>query len=631
MRKKNLKIASIIILGLTGVIFTYLMFNMYKTEKKLAETMLQKSMNNTVSNLKAFFEPVKSELLSIREQAQNGLFDSITPAFMNSYFEPIIGNFSQISSMGIANTEGFEFDVLPNDSLIENRLVWVNKLGWIEKWQRWQNFPSQNRRLLIQEWEKSLKQDPRNRSWFVGAMNAKLGNISWTQPYTYNTTFQIGMTASVRWPDFKGDKQWILALDLTLLDITKFTQKRKVSKNGKVFVLSNDNRYIGLPRDEKFSSEVLINRALFQKVDSTGEMSVKNANRYWNSSQNTNESFEFESEGKTWWGKMNRFELSPGNSLTVGVIIPDVDILNEVKNMKRVMLVGFVFILILIGFTLYANGQSQHAFRLLSIKNEEINRQKMLIQKKGDEINDSINYAKRIQRAILPRNNEIKKKLENSFILFKPKDIVAGDFYWLEEKDDWTFFAVADCTGHGIPGAMVSVICKNALSRSVRESEVIDPGQILNETRKMIIQEFDTSSEGVKDGMDIALCAMKNNQLKYAGANNPLWIIRKGSTSIEMYKANKQPVGIYDYATDFDTHDVRLNTGDTLYLFSDGYRDQFGGQNGKKYMSSKFIKFLLSIQNENMDRQLELLDHEFENWKGDLQQLDDVCVMGVRI
>ena len=155
--------------------------------------------------------------------------------------------------------------------------------------------------------------------------------------------------------------------------------------------------------------------------------------------------------------------------------------------------------------------------------------QKHEVESKNKEITDSITYAKRIQSAILPPEKVVKESLEDSFILYKPKDIVAGDFYWLEQKNGKVLFAAADCTGHGVPGAMVSVVCNNALNRSVREHGLTDPGKILDKTREIVIEEFEKSDEEVNDGMDIAICSLEGNSLQYAGAHNPLWVIRNGA------------------------------------------------------------------------------------------------------
>jgi len=248
---------------------------------------------------------------------------------------------------------------------------------------------------------------------------------------------------------------------------------------------------------------------------------------------------------------------------------------------------------------------------------------------KNQEITDSIKYAKRIQSAILPDNKTFKHKLKDSFVLYLPKDIVAGDFYWLEEREGKILFAVADCTGHGVPGAMVSVVCNNALNRSVREHFLTSPAQILNKSREIVIEEFAKSDEDVKDGMDIALCAMDKMKLEYAGANNPIWIIRQHNL-IEI-KANKQPIGNFEQSKPFTPHQFDLRKGDVIYLFSDGYVDQFGGEKGKKFKSKALKELLLRICLKPMPEQQAILKQTFNHWKGDIEQIDDVCIMGVRI
>ncbi len=312
--------------------------------------------------------------------------------------------------------------------------------------------------------------------------------------------------------------------------------------------------------------------------------------------------------------------------------------------------------------------QKAKSNKLIQIQKNEIEGQKDILQERNKEITDSINYAKRIQSAILPPLESIKESFPNSFVLYQPKDIVAGDFYWLEKTDEATYLAVADCTGHGVPGAMVSVICNNGLNRSVREYGAKTPGEILDKTRDLVINEFEKSDgsinnnspqDTIKDGMDIALCSLsfaRNGKqsengssaysalearnrsvsnyavlLKYAGANNPLWIIRKGSNEIEEIKGNKQPIGSYDGMEPFSTHDTVINEGDTIYMFSDGFADQFGGEKGKKLKNSNFKKLVLSLQDKSMDEQFTLISQAFIDWMKDYEQLDDVCVIGVRV
>lgn len=259
----------------------------------------------------------------------------------------------------------------------------------------------------------------------------------------------------------------------------------------------------------------------------------------------------------------------------------------------------------------------------------KVEKQRDLIEVAHKEITDSITYAKRIQNAILPPNRIVKDLLKDSFILYTPKDVVAGDFYWMRKVDKKVLFAAADCTGHGVPGALVSVVCNNALNRSVREYGLTDPGEILNKTREIVIREFEKSEDDVKDGMDIALCSIEGDELEFAGAYNSMWLIREGEL-IEA-KANRFPIGISPKPLDFTTHKIRLQENDVIYIFTDGFVDQFGGELGKKYKSLNFKKLLKGIAEKPMEEQKKLISEAFDAWKGNQEQVDDVCVIGVRL
>jgi serine phosphatase RsbU (regulator of sigma subunit) len=297
----------------------------------------------------------------------------------------------------------------------------------------------------------------------------------------------------------------------------------------------------------------------------------------------------------------------------------------ESERERNFVIGGSIGLILIVGLFFVINRN-----RLKTRVNRQLEQQRDEISEQKKEITDSIEYAKRIQEAILPPERLIIENLPNSFVLYKPKDIVAGDFYWLEKHDDTIFLAAADCTGHGVPGAMVSVVCHAALNRSVREFSLREPGEILNKTRELVIRTFEMSEQDVQDGMDIALCSIKNNKICYSGAHNALWIIRKGAEEIEEIKANKQPVGKFQRMESFVTHVVEANLGDTIYMFSDGYSDQFGGEKGKKFKSKNFKKLLLSIQNKTMLEQHQYVGEVFENWRGSIEQIDDVVVVGVR-
>jgi len=259
-------------------------------------------------------------------------------------------------------------------------------------------------------------------------------------------------------------------------------------------------------------------------------------------------------------------------------------------------------------------------------------RDEIMEQKK--EITDSIIYAKRIQKALLPSNELISKILYNHFILYKPRDIVSGDFYWLAKHENKLVIAAADCTGHGVPGAFMSLIGISFLNEIVNSNKVIVANEILNQLRENIINSLQHSNdeEEASDGMDIAICIVDTNtlEMQYAGANNPVILIRDGN--LTELKPDKMPIGSHRLANvSFKNNNYSMKDGDSIYLFTDGYVDQFGGINDKKFKSHNFRKLLLDIQNQPINKQKSILDGTFEDWKGDAEQVDDILVIGFKI
>jgi len=268
-------------------------------------------------------------------------------------------------------------------------------------------------------------------------------------------------------------------------------------------------------------------------------------------------------------------------------------------------------------------------------ENAELQKAYKEIEEKNKEILDSIKYAYRIQNAILPPDYLVKRLLPNSFILYKPKDVVSGDFYFVSEFHDKIVFSAVDCTGHGVPGALMTVIGYTWLVQGVREDKVKTPGELLsfldegvNETLRQTGNE-----SGVKDGMDLAVCTIdyKTNTMMYAGAYNPCYYVHKGE--FFEIKADKLPIGVNeDGVVDIYTdHTVKLDKGDTVYVLSDGYADQFGGPKGKKFKYKKLKEKILSIQHLSMQEQMEELDRTITDWQGEEEQVDDILAIGIRI
>jgi serine phosphatase RsbU (regulator of sigma subunit) len=290
---------------------------------------------------------------------------------------------------------------------------------------------------------------------------------------------------------------------------------------------------------------------------------------------------------------------------------------------------------------------------------DQLEDQNAMIGNKNRQITDSIYYAQRIQLAILPPPGKIKDLLPNSSIMYKPKDIVSGDFYWMEKsktkKEEKVFFAAVDCTGHGVPGAFVSIIGYNGLNRVVRESDEANPGQILDRLNEIVTKTLNPQgADGVevKDGMDISLCSMnkKSLQIEYSGAHNSLYIIRKSAHPISVneedlepiledenntflfeIKPDKMPIGAFEKEGQFRTRKFQALKDDLLFLFTDGFPDQFGGKKGKKYMYRSFKKFLMKQIDIPVSQINSNLEKEYEEWKGETEQIDDVCIIAVRV
>ena len=268
-------------------------------------------------------------------------------------------------------------------------------------------------------------------------------------------------------------------------------------------------------------------------------------------------------------------------------------------------------------------------------KNIIVEKQKELVEEKHREITDSINYAERIQRSLLASKMILDENLKDYFVFFQPKDIVSGDFYWASNLSDGSFALVtADSTGHGVPGAIMSILNISCIEKAIESEKLTSPAEILNHTRTKIIQTLkkDGSKEGGKDGMDASLISFdfKNSILTYAAANNPIWIVRENK--MLEFAADKMPIGKHDKDTiSFTQHIINLQKNDVVYALTDGMPDQFGGTNGKKFMYKQLKDLLIKISTFSMQEQHETLKLSLNNWKGDLEQIDDILIIGIRV
>jgi len=297
----------------------------------------------------------------------------------------------------------------------------------------------------------------------------------------------------------------------------------------------------------------------------------------------------------------------------------------EIKQKKLWTNALVVFIIVVVVFFLYLFRVKSRANKLLEEKNEKI-------EEHQTAIIDSINYASKIQNALLPQKDALETLREEFFVLLKPRDIVSGDFYWVSQINGKTYACAADCTGHGVPGAFMSMLGISLLNEAVNRKNLFVPGEILDYMRNEIISLLHQTKEvGIKDGMDIALFCIdhESNQLQYAGAFNSLYIVR--DNRVTELKADAMPLAFYYHMPPFTNLTIELGKGDMVYVFSDGYVDQFGGPNHKKFMKRRFKELLVAVSNESAAKQKEILDETIEEWKGINEQTDDIIVVGMKI
>ena len=329
----------------------------------------------------------------------------------------------------------------------------------------------------------------------------------------------------------------------------------------------------------------------------------------------------------------------------------DAKIIEQFKAIEkqRLLLYFAIIALILVSGLVYyiyrgyrikkeANIKLEEKNKLISAQKDEIQKQKEIAENQRDlityqkkHITDSIHYAKRIQTALLPSLELFSDEIEH-FVLYKPRDIVSGDFYWVAKIDGRQVVIAADCTGHGVPGAFMSMLGVSLLNEIILNKKIIQPDQILNVLREYIVHSLKQAvqSSGIKDGLDMCVCVIdfESNKIQFAGANNPIWIISDGQ--LNEIKGDKMPVAIHDNMAPFTNHTVDLKKGDMFYLFSDGYADQFGGPQQKKILNKNFKMLLQKVQHLPMLEQGAKIDEFFEDWRKELEQIDDVCVIGIR-
>jgi serine phosphatase RsbU (regulator of sigma subunit) len=655
-------------------VLIFMLFNLSQTVEHLSRSIIRSTTDETVRELNTFFDPAVNSLKVAQEWGMASLLTDADPARLNPRFIPLLKNYSQISSMLIANTEGSEYMLLREDSTWLNRIVFFRGATPNIMRYRW-HYDNNMNVIRSEKWVDTKKYDPRERPWFIGGLKAGYDKIAWTEPYIFFTTKDPGITISTNWRS-GNFPTYVIAFDIMLIDISAYTSKLVTGKHGKAFILTSNDKLIGLPGDARFINNDSLKKYVLTEYNGLNINELSTAVDSWKEQKKTFEPFKYELGNKSWWAGFHAFNLGDSNVFYIGVIVPEEDFMAEVNKTRTIVIAAFLLVLVLTLLVIRGYNQKRKAYALLEIQNaqikkqkeeieanrDEITKQKDKIEEQRNEITDSIKYSRRIQTAIMPPESLIRRLLSDSFVFYRPKDIVSGDFYWVYQNDGHVFWAAVDCTGHGVPGAFMSIIGYNGLNSCVKEFRLTHPGEILDQLNKIVAETFRQeqannpegeakSDDGtIRDGMDIALCVFdrRNMTLEFAGANNPLFLVRSkeiplsvdgqtncmgtGDDKNMLYeiKADRQPIGSYGETRSFKNSIIAIKPGDTIYTFSDGFEDQFGGSNGKKFMHKQLKSLLLGLQSSPVEKRNSLLGEAFTSWKGDFEQVDDVLIFGVK-
>jgi len=619
------------ILIASAMALSYLYFDLLGVEEDLVKAEFSYLESKVVEDLEDFFMPIGEDYNYIVQLMLLDDYDfSDTSGFL-ARFIPLLNNSQAISSVMMANEKGEEMMLLK----MEDRFVYrhTEKVDSQLINSRFYVYQGEGSALNSRFQDTVTDYDPRSRPWFKTAKNSAFGKLHWTEtPYRFFTTKEIGITLSAKFKD-QNQKPLYVAFDVKLNDISKLTESLSIGENGIIFISSNDSLMVGLPKIERLDS-LKRKTLLLSPMKDFPSKRVQQAYGYIREQGTYLEPNKMRYQGEDWWIDVEPFEVN-NFRLPIIMIAREKDFKGELSKTRNILLATILLIGIFFFTIMRFYAKQRRSYILLKDKNQTIAEQKSVIETHLTELNDSISYSERVQSALLSDYERLPELFPNSFILFLPKDILSGDFYWFADNNGKRFIAAADCTGHGIPGALLSVMGTNFLEDIVIGKGVDQPAEILSQLRAMVVNAFNVESGGKRhDGMDIALLVFdeEKRELLFSGAKNPLYLIRNGE--LEVFAADRMAVGFEDgvaMESAFRQTTIKIEKGDCLYAFSDGYADQFGGPKGKKFMYGKLKKLLLEIHQEEMDDQKEILKQTFQDWKGDEAQVDDVIIIGIQL
>ncbi|MEQ8908860.1 MAG: SpoIIE family protein phosphatase [Vicingaceae bacterium] len=615
------------------LVLSYLYWDLHGLEDELIEEQMQEYESLVQEKLENFFNPIEqrisyqNSLIAIENDSlfHDGLIDGL---FQFLKYSP------QVSSLMLAKPSGEELMLLELDEEFFLRQTKYQD-GKVKR--SFFKASSTDQLHWNLETQPDLNLEPydsRIRPWFKNAINHPENSIYWTKPYLFFTTKELGITASSLIKT-KSDSL-ILAYDIKLNDLSEFTSNIKIEENGRVFILSQDTLVLALPHLKK--SNFADTAYFLEEAHKLPSPLYKTVINHWKKNQQASQEFDFEND--EWKYKVQPFPLG-NQTFYIVKLLNRKDFTNSLSRF-RYTLIGGIVLLSLFILRIVRGYRRKHKTNILLEKQKNkiekysnsLNEQKQLVEAAYQETIDSITYAKRIQLACLPKIENFNEIFEKAFLWFQPKDIVSGDFYWFGKSKKKKWVIAADCTGHGVPGALLSILGSVYINALILNFGVTRPSKLLNKLRELVVEGLKEQEENAPhDGMDIAaLCFEEDfSRVIFAGAKNPLYLLRKGE--VKIFKADRMAIGFEGEETinDFSEHEIELQKGDELFIFSDGLADQFGGEKGKKFMYKRIRDYLLEWEHLEMEVKKQNFVAAFEKWKGAAEQVDDIILVGISI
>ena len=474
--KKILFLAFIIsVLSGSVLILSVMLINITNTAESLAKSLINRTTSNSRIQLDKYFKTIISDLYVGRDLCNQGVFDAVDYKAIDTYILPIFQSVPQLNTVVVADTVGNEYSIIREDTTwLSNRVFESKDSGMVILRDRWKG--NNLKKETVRKWiDYNSNYDPRTRPWHIGAMSTtEPDTVWWTQPYLFFTHQTPGITISLRSFCENTKKYHVIQYDILLLDISKFTTNMEISEHGKTFVLSNKFKVLGLPKENFITNIDSIKKYILQDYDRVRSEDMKIAVNEWKKlTVDKEKPFSFYKNGEKWWARISEYKLGINNNFIIGVIVPEKDFVEEINKTRNIVVGGFAIVVIFIILIIRQNNMRRKTNILLSEQKNKITEQHKTVVKQKNEITDSIIYAERIQRALLPQKELLDEILGEYFVLLKPVHIVSGDFYWIKKVNYNIIVAAADCTGHGVPGAFMSMLGISFLNEIVQKKILI--------------------------------------------------------------------------------------------------------------------------------------------------------------